>query len=79
MSEQQFRVPWITDLDGAMPCPTKVAGEFVLGASLENFDIGEKVDGYTESELVDLIDVLQKALEHMETTRIDESQLRLFP
>ena len=87
MSEQQYRVPWITELNGSIPTvyvhemqdPSQCAGETCLGASLENFDIEEKIDGYTESELIDLIDILQTALEHMETTRIDESQMRLFP
>ena len=87
MTEHQFRVPWITDLEGNIPTvfvhemqhPNSCPGETCFGASLENFDIDEKVDGYTEDEIVDLIDVLQTALEHMETSRIDESQMRLFP
>ena len=88
MTEQQFRVPWITELDGNiptvyvhdMPDPSPhFPGDTCFGASLENFDIKEKINGYTESELVDLIDLLQVALEHMETSRIDESQMRLFP
>lgn len=87
MTEQQFRVPWITGLEDSIPTvyvhemqhPNSCPGETCFAASLENFDIAEKVDGYTEDEVLDLIDVLQLALEHMETGRIDESQMRLFP
>jgi len=86
MNEQQFRVPWITGLEDSIPTvyvhemqnPNSCPGETCSAASLENFDISEKVDGYTEDEVLDLIDVLQLALEHMETARIDESQMRLF-
>ena len=84
---KKFRVPWITGLEDSIPTvyvhemqhPNSCPGETCFAASLENFDIAEKVDGYTEDEVLDLIDVLQLTLEHMETARIDESQMRLFP
>jgi hypothetical protein len=62
-----------------MQHPNSCPGETCFGASLENFNISEQVDGYTEEEIVDLMDVLQLALDHMETARIGQNQMRLFP
>jgi len=86
MYDQQFRVPWFMSIDNNIPtvCVHSMVSpgdntDTVLGASLANFDTEENIDGYTESEIIDLMDVLQTALESMETSRIDAEQLRLFP